>query len=61
MKIFKNILLGTYVLIEILAIVLFVSNKMSATSFFLISTSMSLMIGLYFMDRNKQKKWPKKN
>lgn len=55
MKTYKNILLASYVLIEILAIILFVSNKMSTTTFFLISMSMALMIGLYFMDRNKQK------
>lgn len=53
MKTFKNILLFTYIIIELLAIVLFILKEISAKTFFLIAISMSLMIGLYFYNKNK--------
>ena len=56
MKIYKNVLLVLYIAMEILALVLFLKGQISGSSFFLIAMSMSLMIGLYFLDRNTSKR-----
>ena len=56
MKIYKNVLLVLYIAMEMLALVLFLKGQISGSSFFLIAMSMSLMIGLYFLDRNTSKR-----
>lgn len=53
MKTYKNILFVIYLLIEIFTIILFATHNISSKLFILITLSMSLMIGLYFLDKNK--------
>ena len=55
MKIFKTILLLVYIIIEILATIFYLNKEMSAKVFFLIAVSMSMVIGLYFLDKHKMK------
>lgn len=56
MKPFKNVLLAIYIIIEMLAIIFFLIKEISAITFVLLTISMSLMIALFFMDRNKAKR-----
>jgi hypothetical protein len=53
MKKFKNFLLFTYFIIEILAIVFYINKEINSKVLILISISMSLMIGLYFYNRSQ--------
>ncbi len=52
---FKTILLSICIIIEILAIVLYIKDEISTKTFFLIVMSQSLVIGLYFMNKQKTK------
>jgi len=54
MKTYKIILAIVFVVIELIGIVLFILKRIDQLSFILISMSMSLMLALYFMDRNKE-------
>ena len=56
MKKFKNFLLFTYFIIEILAIVFYINKEINSKVLILISISMSLMIGLYFYNRSQLNK-----
>jgi ABC-type multidrug transport system permease subunit len=53
MKKFKHFLLFTYFIIEILAIIFYTNKEINSKVFILISISMSIMIGLYFYNRNQ--------
>ena len=56
MRTLKQILLIVFYTIEIMAIILFVSQQIKVLPFILITSSMSLSIGLYFYDKNVSKK-----
>lgn len=56
MKSYKTFLLVIYIAIETLAILLFIFEEINSTTFFLLSLSMTLMVGLYFYDKNKVEK-----
>ena len=55
MKKYKQVLLVTYILIELLAIIFFLMKEINGTTFILLSLSMSLMIALFFWNRYKTK------
>jgi hypothetical protein len=56
MQTYKNVLLIIFIIIELLAVFLFVINELNEKAFFFIELSMALMIGLYFMDIQRTKK-----
>lgn len=53
MKNYKKILLFIYCAIEICAIIFLIAELITPKVFFLLTMSMALMIGLYFMDKYK--------
>jgi len=53
MKKISYILLSIFIILEILAIILYIKKEISSKTFFLLVMSFSMMIGLYIINKRK--------